>query len=105
MIGPAPVGGEVPVIRAVEPGHVAIEEQEMGARPMQVLVDVILLRHGGSFPVVEEPNGSGRPANRAQPDLIARTSLVDVLVQAIMEQVKSVAASTIRGTDPDGASG
>jgi hypothetical protein len=78
----------------------AIEEQDLGAALVEVGVDVVRTGHGGEAAVVEEPDGLRRGGDARQGDLVATSRSVDVLVEAIVEEVVGIAPPSVGGTDP-----
>ena len=102
VVGQAGVIGEIPVILISEAGGVTVKESEVGTCRMEIGVDVVLLGHASQFAIVEQPNGVGGFWDRRKFYLVSRTTGVDVLVQAVMKQIVTVAASWIGWANPDG---
>jgi hypothetical protein len=85
----------------VEPRRVAIEKQNLGASVVQVGVNIVLLRNGGSSTVIEEPKNLFGAPNRPEWDLIADTDSIDEVVKAVMKKIIAIAPAFIRRTNPD----
>lgn len=81
----------------------AIEKSELRAGTMKVGVDVVLLRNGGQFTVVKEPDGQRRTWQRGEFNLIAGPSAINMLIEAVMEQVIAIAAARVGWANPDRA--
>lgn len=78
----------------------AIEKRELRSAAMEVRMNVVLLSYRCEFAVVEEPDCQGRTGQGGEFDLIAGADAVDVLVEAVMEQVIPVAAPWVGGANP-----
>src|SRR6185436_18687864 len=84
---------------------VTVQKNKLRATAMQVCMDVILLRNSCQLAVIEQPNYARRMSDRAKSNLITRTGPINVLVQAIMEQVVSITAAGIGRTNPERSPG
>ena len=81
-----------------------VEEGEIGATAVEVGVDVILLSHTGQTAVVEEPNNQRWARHRSKFALGMRAAPVHMVIEAVMEQIGSIAAARICRADPEAAS-
>ena len=96
------LGREIPVIDIPEPPGVAIEKSKLCAAIVQVGVDVVLLSDARKASVVKQPNRRDGPADRRdfyRP--IIFSGAVDVLIEAVMEQVIPIAALGIGRANPN----
>src|SRR6266853_3070549 len=97
------VGCKIPVLSVSKPDGVSVEKSELRALAVQVGVDVVLLGHRRQFAVVEQPNQLRGLAQRTELHLVADTLAVDVLVEAVVEQIVAVAAARVGRANPNRA--
>lgn len=68
---------------------------------MQIGVDIVVLGHGGPLSIVKEPDGFPGGWDGTELDLVPRAGSIDVCIQAVMEQIVSVASGAIGRADPE----
>ena len=81
------IGHKIPIFAIFETRGMAVEKGELRPTRMQVGMDIILLCDGCQFAVIEQPHGANRVWQGSEPDLVASANSVDVLVEAIMEEI------------------
>ena len=79
----------------------AIKKGEVRPMAVQVGMHVVLLGNASQPSVIKQPNNQRRPRHGRQSPLHVRAAAIDVVIQAIMEQVNSIAAAEIGWTNPE----
>lgn len=84
----------------------AVEKEEVRSRAVKIRVGVIAGADRGEVLGIEEPDEAAGFGNRSQTDrVLVGAGAVDALIQAVMEEVQTIAAAAIRRAKPEGRAG
>jgi len=104
VVGVRAVPVKIPIGRAGEAGHVTVKEEKVGAARMQVGVGEIRGTHAGKILGIEKPDEAGGIGDSRESDRpLGGAGAIDVLIQAVVKQIVSVASSAIAGAEPERA--